>query len=67
MEISGKTQGILFLKNVATLLFCFALTRQILEKEIKEKLKRIIEMSARPGDTVDGEKLAEEQRIVKER
>lgn len=40
---------------------------QVLEKEIKEKRTRMIELSQAPGDEVDGEKLAEERRIVEER
>ncbi len=40
---------------------------KVLEKEIKEKRMRMIELSSAPGDDVDGEKLAEERRIIEER
>ena len=44
-------------------IFCI----QVLEKEITEKRTRMIQLSAAPGDDVDGEKLAEEKKIVEER
>ena len=40
---------------------------KVLEKEIKEKRLRMIELSQAPGDELDGAKLAEERRIVEER
>eukprot|EP00794_Sanderia_malayensis_P017794 gene17794-19571_t len=40
---------------------------KVLEKEIKEKRVRMIQLSAVPGDDVDGEKLAEERQIIEER
>eukprot|EP00795_Rhopilema_esculentum_P013447 gene13447-4319_t len=40
---------------------------KILEKEIREKRQRMLELSQAPGDEVDGDKLAEERRIVEER